>query len=155
MTVFIQPGDAPMDARQAIKRGLRHFEAEKAGYVREQGMVEGDPAYLAWAQQWIEDNQVNAANNLFNHALAAYRAAVARLALYRLADGRAEVVGDDGEVLVPAVEPLPATVEVIGDDGNTETVPNPVIVADDVERAAAQAVIDATPAPVAAFDGGA
>jgi len=46
------------------------------------------------------------------------------------------------------VEPVPATisVSVMDDDGNTSTeeIPNPEVVKDDEERAAAQAVIDAT-----------
>jgi hypothetical protein len=171
MTVFIQKGDAPMSYRQAVKRGLRHFEAEKAYWQREQGMVEGDTAYLAWANQWVADNVVNEANNLFNHQLAAYRKATARLAQYRVAEGRPELTEEqptgqydeqgnevmETVVVQTAIEPLPAEVEqpTYDADGNptgVETVPNPLIVADDAERAAAQAVIDATPADVAAWD---
>ena len=132
MTVFIQKGDTPMSYRQAVKRGLRHFEAEKAYWQREQGIVESDPAYLAWAAQWVADNAVNEANNLFNHQLAAYRNALERLARYRLADGRPEVTNEqqaideqgqpvlDGEtgepvmetvVVQTAIDPLPATIE--------------------------------------------
>ena len=56
----------------------------------------------------------------------------------------------------PAIEPLEATVEqdVYDEEGNvtgTETVPNPLIVADDAEREAAQAVVDGTPEEVKAF----
>lgn len=171
MTVFIQKGDAPMTRRQAVKRGLRHFEAEKAYWEREQGLMESDPAYIAWAQQWIADNAVNTEHNIFNTQLAAYRAAVARLAQYRLAEGRPEVteVQETGEfdpetgepvtatvVTQTAVDPLEPTIEqpVYDDEGNqtgTEQVPNPLIVQDDAERAEAQATIDATPAEVVAF----
>lgn len=171
MTVFIQKGDAPMSRRQAIKRGLRHFNVEKAYWEREQGIVEGDLEYQAWATQWVSDNVVNAANNLFNHQLAAYRAALARLARYRVADGRAEVWEDQptGEydeegneimesVLVQtAIDPLDANVEqpVYDDEGNqtgTETVPNPLIVADEAERTAAQAIVEGTPQEVMDFE---
>jgi hypothetical protein len=60
------------------------------------------------------------------------------------------------EVIVQtAIDPLEATVEQItyDDEGNatTETVDNPLIVADDAERAAAQAVVDATPQEVKDF----
>ncbi|HEY7824321.1 MAG TPA: hypothetical protein VIG24_15875 [Acidimicrobiia bacterium] len=171
MTVFIQKGDAPMSYRQAVKRGLRHFEAEKAYWQREQGMVEGDPAYLAWAGQWVQDNTVNEANNLFNRQLADYRTAVARLAQYRVAEGRPEITEDQptGEydeegneiietvVVQSAIDPLPAQVEVpiydetTGEQTGTEMVPNPVITEDDAERAAAQALIDATPQEVKDF----
>jgi len=172
MTVFIQKGDAPMSYRQAVKRGLRHFESEKAYWQREQGMVEGDQTYLAWANQWVQDNAVNEANNLFNRQLADYRAALARLAQYELSVGRPEITEDqptgeydeDGNeiietvVIQSAIDPLPAQVEVpvydetTGEQTGTEMVPNPVIVQDDAERAAAQALIDATPQEVKDFD---
>ena len=166
MTVFIQKGDEPMSYRQAVKRGLRYFESEKAYWQREQGMVEGDAAYLAWAAQWVTDNTVNEVNNLFNHNLRNYRKATARLARYVLADGRAEVYEDKptGEydeegnevtqsVLVQtAIDALEPTVEVTtyDVDGNetTETVANPLIVVDDAERAAAQSIVDGTPVEV-------
>ena len=169
MTVFIQKGDAPMSYRQAVKRGLRHFEAEKAYWQREQGLVENDPVYRAWAAQWVTDNTVNEGNNLFNHALSSYRSALARLAQYRLADGKPEEVietptgtfDEEGNeiidvTVVPAIEPLPAQVEetTYDDDGNvtgTTMVDNPEIVYDDEQRAAAQAVIDSTPQEVKDF----
>ena len=172
MTVFIQKGDAPMSYRQAVKRGLRYFESEKAYWQREQRMVEGDAAYLAWAAQWVTDNTVNEVNNLFNHNLRNYRKATTRLARYVLADGRAEVYEEQttGEydeegnevmesVLVQsAVEPLNATVEVttydVDGNGATETVANPIIVADNAEREAAQAVVDGTPEDVTNWVGG-
>ena len=179
MTVFIQKGDTPMSYRQAVKRGLRHFEAEKAYWQREQGIVESDPAYLAWAAQWVADNAVNEANNLFNHQLAAYRNALERLARYRLADGRPEVTNEqqaideqgqpvlDGEtgepvmetvVVQTAIDPLPATIEQpvydpeTGEQTGMETVPNPEVVRDDAERDAAQFIVDSTPSDVSEFE---
>jgi hypothetical protein len=110
---------------------------------------------------------------LFNTQATDYRIATARIAQYILSVGREEVVESQptGEqvyneetfemedvmadfVVVTAMEPLEATVEVTvhGDDPEAEptveTVANPLIVADDAERAEAQAVIDATPTPV-------
>lgn len=170
MTVFIQKGDAPMSYRQAVKRGLRHFEAEKAYWQREQGMVEGDTAYLAWANQWVADNVMNEANNLFNHQLDDYRKATARLAQYKVADGRPELTEEqptgqfdeqgnevmETVVVQTAIDPVEPTVEqpVYDEDGNqtgTETVPNPLIVQDEAERAAAQAVVNNTPDEVKEF----
>ena len=171
MTVFIHKGNPPMSRRQAIKRGLRHFNAEKAYWEREQGLVESDPDYQAWATQWVADNMVNEAHNLFNHSLQNYRKATDRLAQYKVADGRPEITeqqptgeyDEEGNevmesVLVQtSVEPLEATVEqlVYSDDPDVEptleTVPNPLIVADTEERAAAQAVVDATPEDVKDF----
>lgn len=178
MTVFIQKGDAPMSYRQAVKRGLRYFESEKAYWQREQGMVEGDPNYLAWANQWVQDNIVNEENNLFNYQLAGYRAAVSRLAQYLVADGRPELTEEQqaydemgmplydeetGEpvmetvVVQTAIDPAEPTVDVpvydelTGEQTGTETIENPVITADNAERAAAQAVVDATPQAVKDF----
>jgi hypothetical protein len=170
MTVFIQKGDAPMTYRQAVKRGLRYFEAEKAYWEREQGIVQSDPIYIAWASQWVSDNLENEANNLFNHALFKYRAAVDRLSKYRLADGRPEVYEDQptGEIdpetgveifesvlVQTAIDPLPAQVEetIYDDEGNATTtlVDNPAIVQDEAERAAAQDLINLTPQEVKDF----
>jgi len=172
MTVFLTPGDKPMSYRQAIKRGLRHFNSEKAQWVRETGIVMADPDYMAWAAQWLTDNQQNEQINLFNHGLANYRKALTRLVQYEVSVGRDEVTEqlETGEfdeatgdpitetvIVVSAVEALDATVdqniidEATGEVTGTETVPNPLIVADEAERAAAQVVIDNTPASVKGF----
>ena len=105
----------------------------------------------------------------FAQQLAEYNTAVARLALYVLSEGRAEVKGmqETGEqvyneetmemdnvmqevVTVSAIEPLVATIEVTTydmetDTSTTETVANPLITKDNEERAAAQAIVDAYP----------
>lgn len=116
-----------------------------------------------------------AASKLFNQQLAAYKQAVSRLEQYRLADGRPELIESQptgeqvfdeatGEmvdvmadvVVQTAIEPLEPTVEqtVYSDEGDAEptieVVPNPLIVADDAERDAAQDVIDSTPQAVIA-----
>jgi len=112
----------------------------------------------------------------FAQQVVAYTAATARIAQYILSVGREEVVESQptGEqvyneetfemedvmadvVTQTAIEPLEATVEVTvhGDDPEAEptveTVPNPLIVADDAERAEAQDVIDSTPTPVKTY----
>ena len=106
--------------------------------------------------------------NQFNHQLETYRTAIARLARYVLSEGRAAVYEDrpsglldeQGEpitesVLVsPAIDPLPAQIEQpvydpeTGEQTGIETVDNPAVIQDQQERAAAQAVIDATPQEV-------
>jgi len=138
----------------------------------------GHVSYEAFALGWEADNFVNGENNLFNHWLVAYWAAQARLVRYRLADGRAEVTAeqqaldeqgqpvfneDTGEpvmeavVVQAAIEPLPAEIEqtvyddTTGEQTGTIMVPNPAVVQDEAERAAAQAVIDSTPVDVIAF----
>jgi predicted metal-dependent hydrolase len=121
------------------------------------------------------DLQAAADEKQFNQQLAAYRTATARLAQYILADGRVEVteMQPTGEqvwneetmemdavlaevITVSAIEPLEATVTrwVYSDDMEAapteETIENPLITADNAERVAAQAVIDATPDAVVA-----
>lgn len=117
--------------------------------------------------------------SLFERQLADYKAAVKRLAQYKLSEGLPEITEfQDGEqmldeegmplfdengpvyeqvevVIRPAIEPLEPTVEetTYDEDGNatTQTVPNPLIVKDYAQREAAQAVIDATPSEVKEF----
>ena len=64
--------------------------------------------------------------------------------------GEIETVNVTEEVITQtAIEPLEATVEVYNEETEEmETVPNPLIVKDEEERAAAQAVVDATPQAV-------
>jgi hypothetical protein len=118
------------------------------------------------------DLQAAADEKQFNQQLAAYRAATARLAQYVVADGRAEVreMQPTGEqvwneetmemedvmqevITVTAIDPVEATVEQTTYDENgenpvTTTIENPLITTDNAERAAAQAVVDATPQAV-------
>lgn len=199
MSVFIKKGDAPLSVRQATKRGMAHVSAELAQAGARTGDEEllrviphadltprlaaivqalGHLSYAAYALGWEADNLTNGANNLFNHQLAAYRAAQARLARYRLADGRPEITEElqaidhlgqpmfdetTGEpvmetvVVQAAIGPLPAEVEqpvydeATGEQIGTNIVPNPETVWDEAERAAAQAVVDETPAEVIEF----
>ena len=108
-----------------------------------------------------------AATKLYNQQLTAYKQAVARLEQYIVADGREELVEmqPTGEqvwnedtmemdnvmeevVVQTAIEPVEPTIEVttysddIDAEPVVETVTNPLIVTDEAERAAAQAVID-------------
>ena len=199
MSVFIEKGDAPLSVRQATKRGMAHVVAELSLAGARTGDDEllrvilhenlparlldvvqklGHVSYEAFALGWETDNLMNGANNLFNHQLAAYREAQARLARYRLADGRPEVTNEqqaideqgqpmfdeatgepvmDTVVVQAAIDPLPVEVEQpvydeeTGEQTGTEMVPNPEIVRDDAERTAAQAVVNDTPAEVIEF----
>jgi hypothetical protein len=117
------------------------------------------------------DLQAAADEKQFNQQLAAYRVAVARLAQYIVANGRAEVtemqptgeqVWDENTnemvdvmqdvITVTAIEAVEATIEVTEYDeegtATTSTIENPLITQDNLERAAAQAIVDATPQPV-------
>jgi hypothetical protein len=199
MSVFIQKGDAPLSVRQASKRGMAYVAAELAQAGGRKGDEEllrviphadlpprlqaivqalGHVSYEAFALGWEADNLVNGENNLFNHQLRDYRAAQARLARYRLADGRPEVTEEqqaldeqgqpvfneeNGEpvmeivVVQAAIEPLPAEVEQpvydeeTGEQTGTAMVENPAVAQDDAVRAEAQVVIDSSPADVRAF----
>ena len=163
MTQFVTKGDAPLTPAQLEKRAQKYIKRSWPEQAREKSIRLADGAFDAFMATFSANHDVNIANNTFNWQLAEYRKATARLAQYRLADGRPEVYEDQptGEyddegnevmesVLVQtAIDPLDATVEqtTYDDEGNatTETVDNPLIVADDAERAAAQAVVDGTP----------
>ena len=115
------------------------------------------------------DLQAAADAKEFAQQVEAYKTAKARVAQYQLSVGVPEssetiVTGQEmnmetGEwedvtetIVTPAIPALEATVEVttheMGENPVTTTVANPLIVKDDEERAAAQAIIDATPGPV-------
>ena len=117
------------------------------------------------------DLQAAADQKQFNQQLADYHIAVARLAKYVVADGRAEVteMQPTGEqvfneetgkmedvmhevITVTAIEPVEATVQQttydIEGNATTTTIENPLITQDNAERATAQAVVDATPEDV-------
>ena len=118
---------------------------------------------------WVQE----AADNwTFNKQLSEYADAIERLEHYVLSEGRPEiredvvvgtreVINDETGVLEivnvienvvtqTAIEPLEEFVEVMTNvaESTTETVRNPLIVKDEEERAAAQAVVDATPQAV-------
>jgi hypothetical protein len=166
MTIFVNKGDLPLTPAQLEKRAQRNIAKVWPDQAREKSIRLSDGAFDAFMSTFSTNHDVNIANNTFNWQLSEYRKATARLAQYRLADGREEVremqptgeYDDEGNefmesVLVQtAIDPLDATVEVTtyDVDGNeaTETVANPLIVKDDEERSAAQAVVDGTPQAV-------
>ena len=119
--------------------------------------------------------QKDADDWLFNKQLKEYVTAVERLDQYILSEGREEIREDvvvgtkqvlneetnemetvnitENQITQTSIEPLDATVDVTTTNmetgaQTTETVKNPLIVKDEEERAAAQAVVDATPQPV-------
>jgi len=167
MTIFVNKGDLPLTPAQLEKRAQKWISRSWNTQAREKSIRLADGAFDAFMTSFSADHDVNIANNTFNWQLAEYRKATARLARYVLADGRAEVYEDQptGEydeegnevmesVLVQtAIDPLEPTVEqnIYDDEGNltgTETIANPLIVADDSERELAQSVIDQTPEEV-------
>ena len=117
------------------------------------------------------DLQTAADAKQFAQQVEAYKIAKARVAQYQLSVGVPEstqtittgmqewneetLVWEDvtETIVTPAIDALEATVEETTydfdtDTSTTATVANPVIVKDNEERAAAQAIIDATPVPV-------
>ena len=167
--IFLNKGDAPVSEADVQAGTQRHIDLDWPSWKRERSIRTDPTALNAYMDTVSTDTDTNRANNTFNWQLQDYRKAVTRLAQYRLADGRPEIVeqlptgeyDEEGNEFVEsvlvqsAVEPLVATVEVTTSDidGNetTETVANPLIVTDDEERAAAQAVVDGTPTDVVAF----
>lgn len=169
MTIFINKGDAPLTPAQLEKRSQKHIKRSWHDQAREKSIRTGVGAFDAFMATFSANHDINIANNTFNWQLAEYRKATARLAKYRLADGKPEetietptgTFDEEGNevmnvTVIPAIDPLDAQVEetVYDEEGNvtgTVMVDNPLIVEDDAERAAAQAVVDATPEDVKAF----
>ena len=171
--IFVTQGDKPITDSQLQKRTQAHIERDWPQWKRERAMRTDATDLNAYMDQVASDTDTNRANNTFNQQLAAYRVATARLAQYIVADGREEVreMQPTGEqvfneetmemedvmaevITVTAIEPVEATVTrmVYSDDieakPTEETIENPLITTDVAERAAAQAVVDATPQPV-------
>ena len=132
-----------------------------------------DPVKAKYAKVDVDTDELAArkATALAEYQLEEYTKAQARLAQYILSVGREEVTENQatdeqvfneetGEmddvmadvVTVTAIDPIEATVEqtTLNDEGvaTTTTVENPLITQDNAERAAAQAIIDATPQAV-------
>ena len=171
--IFVNKGDAPLTPAQLEKRSQRWINRSWTPQAREESIRKGDGAFDAFMTTHSTDHATNKANNEFNQQLADYRKATARLAQHILADGRAEVTEmqptgeqtfneETGEmedvmhevIVQTAIDPVEATVErtVYGDDPDAEptveVIENPLITQDNLERAEAQAVVDATPQEV-------
>jgi hypothetical protein len=168
MTIFVNKGDMPLTPVQLEKRAQTYIRRSWPEQAREKSIRKADGLFDAFMVDFSANHTVNVENNTFNWQLAEYRKATARLEKYRLADGKPEqtietptgTFDEEGNeimdvTVIPAIEPLLAQVEqtTYDDEGNatTEMVDNPEIVQDDAERAAAQAVVDATPDEVKAF----
>ena len=165
MTIFVTKGDLPLTAAQLEKRAQKYINRSWPDQAREKSIRLADDAFNEFMSTFSADHDVNTANNTFNWQLQDYTKATSRLARYVLSEGRPEVYKDQptGEFLTEsvlvqtAIDPLDAQVEqtVYDDEGNvtgTTMVANPLIVADDAERDAAQAVVDATAQDVKEFD---
>ena len=171
--IFIEKGAAPVTEAQLNKRTQSYINRDWPEWKRERSIRLGDGEFNTYMAQVALDTDINRANNIFNQQLADYRVAVARLSQYVLAEGREELremqpTGEEvfneetgemeavmAEVVVQtAIEPLEPTVErtVYSDDPEAEpvveTIENPEITQDNLERAEAQAVVDATPQAV-------
>ena len=165
MTIFVTKGDLPLTAAQLEKRAQKYINRSWPEQAREKSIRLADGAFDAFMYTFSADHDVNTANNTFNWQIQDYTKATSRLARYVLSEGRPEVYKDQptGEFLTEsvlvqtAIDPLDAQVKqtVYDDEGNvtgTTMVANPLIVADDAERDAAQAVVDATPQDVKELD---
>lgn len=167
MTTFVAQGDAPLTDAQLEKRAQKYITRSWSPQARERSIRQADGLFDDFMTTFSINHDVNTINNTFNGQLAEYRKATTRLAQYRLADGKPDQTfeeptgeyDENGDEIMhvwvqTGIDALEPTVEVTtyDVDGNetTETVANPLIVADDAERAAAQAVVDATPDEVKA-----
>ena len=178
MTIFVNKGDQYLTPVQLERRSQKYIRRSWPDQKREKSIRLGDGQFDAFMATFSTNHDTNKANNTFNWQLQEYRKATARLDQYVLADGRPELTEmqptgeqvfneETGEmedvlhevVVQTAVEPLPATVEILvyneedpEAEPTVETVDNPEIIRDTEERAAAQAVVDATPDEVKNFN---
>jgi hypothetical protein len=170
--IFITKGDLPLTDAQLANRTQQYIDSKWPVQARETAVRTADPKYIAAMKVWDKHKITNATTNTFNRTLAAYREAVGRLTVVQLSVGAksktmqyktGETIADSTGKMIPvvntfvtdAIAPLPATIA--GFD-NTDPanpvaaqVPNPAIVKDDAERAAAQAVVTATKASIVTF----
>lgn len=146
----------PMTVTQ-FQRRIKAFTKSEWPWPRREQDVDG---YKVWKA--AQDALKAAASEAFefNTGVSLMLPARDRLALPVASEGRAEVRGmvSDGQggeveaVIASAVEPVPLQIEAADEEGKTVMVDNPAIAQDLAERAAAQAVLDALPADVLAFD---
>ena len=168
MAIFVTKGDSPLTEAQLEKRSQRHIARDWPAQARERSIRKADGLFDTFMTAFSADHDINVLNNTFNWQLAKYREATTRLEKYSLIDGRPEQIikistgqyDEEGNeimdiTVIPAIDPLEAQVEqtVYDDEGNVTTIiiDNPLIVVDNAERAAAQAVVDITPDEVKNF----
>jgi hypothetical protein len=173
--IFVNKGDKPLTTNQLEKRAQKYITRAFPMQRREESIRKADGEFDTFMTAFSTDHETNKTNNTFNWQLQDYTKAVARLAQYQVALGRPELTEEvvvdqqfneetgemedvtETQVTQTAIEPVEPTVEqtVYGDDPEAEptveTIENPLITQDNAERAAAQAVVDATPQEVKDF----
>lgn len=170
----IKKGDAPLSPSQVMRKLSKAADRVLAPLHQKQVLFLDDPLKTPIGQAGAAVQAATLEINAFNHQLAARDKAQARLAQYVLADGRPEITEqqETGEfdpetgdpimetvIIQSAIEPLPATVTVEVWDEETEAmieqdIDNPEIVKDEMERAEAQATLDALPQDVLDWEAG-
>ena len=148
----------PLHTERALNR--RAIGAIKGKYTPSAADQITEADYEAHCKAVRDDLDQAIADNALLASTIQYEQAERRLARYKLSEGVTAVAEtlefrdvDTGEIIleyVPAIagiDPLPATIElkVRDDEGavtGTETVPNPAIVQDEAERAAAGEVVN-------------
>ena len=170
--IFVNKGDKPLTANQLEKRAQKYITRAFPLQRREESIRKDDGVFSGFMTAFSADHAINVENNTFNNQLIAYKNAVARLEKYVLLDGQAEVremqaTGEKAfnkedvlqEVVVKReIEPVDEFVEVTvySDDPDAEptleSVRNPVVVQDELEREQAQDTIDSTPEAVKTFE---
>jgi hypothetical protein len=132
---------------------VKDDEVQKAAYVAACQAVKDKYPKVTFDADELALRQAQA---LIDEQVKQYNDAVARLAQYQLSIGLPEStieITDDAETVVtPGIPPIEATIDqtTLNDEGDatTSTIENPLITQDNAERAAAQAIVDATPQSV-------
>jgi len=173
--IFIHKGMKPLSSQQINRRTQRYIDNDWPQWKRERSIRKADGLFDTYMDGVEADTDTNRANNEFNWNLEQYRKAVLRLEDYVLSVGVPEVTVEvlTGETeydettnqvvevtetrVIPAIEPLEATITVAtydenGEEAGTEEVANPLIVKDEEERAQAQSIVDNASDEVVNFD---
>ncbi len=173
--IFVHKGMKPLTSQQLNRRTQKYIDRDYPQWKRERSMRKADGLFDTYMDGVEADTDTNRTNNEFNWNLEQYQKAVLRLEDYVLSVGVPEVTVEvlTGETeydettnqvvevtetrVIPAIEPLEATVTVVtydenGEEAGTEEVANPLIVKDEEERAQAQSIVDNASDEVVNFD---
>jgi len=175
--IFVQKGMTPLTSQQLNRRTQKYIDRDFPQWKRERSMRKSDGVFDAYMDNVEASTDINRTNNQFNWDLEQFRKATLRLEKYVLSVGIEEstfemsttelVFNEETQenelvtetIVIPGVDPLEATIEInvsnVSDEGvetnSIETVENPLITQDVLERSQSQSIVDNTSDEVKTF----
>lgn len=137
--IFVSKGQEFLTTDQLSRRTQTYISRDWPQWKRERSFRKADGEFNAYMESVESDTDTNRITNAFNWDLHLYKKALARLA---------QSVDEDLEATIEVT-----THEANGDDviTSTNTIPNPLVVQDEEERASAQLVVDNAPEEIVSF----